>query len=131
MKRRLSALVLAGALLCGGRVYAHHSFAATYVENQQLSIEGEIVQFAYRNPHALLQIVAPDARHQMQRWTVEWEARGQLDREGVTGMTLKAGDRVIITGNPGRNASDHWLRVLTIVRPKDGWKWNVSAASMR
>lgn len=131
MKRSLIALLLTGAFLCGGRVYAHHSFASTYVENQQTSIEGELVQFVYRNPHALLQIMAPDANRQLQRWTVEWEGRGQLDHEGVTGMTLKAGDRVVITGNPGRNAADHWLRAQTIVRPKDGWKWMVSAASMR
>ena len=131
MKQRLAVLALAGALLCGGRVYAHHSFASTYIENQQVSISGELVQFAYRNPHALIQITAPDANRQMQRWTIEWEGRGQLDHDGVTGTTLKAGDHVIITGNPGRNASDHWLRLLTIVRPRDGWKWSVNAASMR
>ena len=131
MKRSPILLLLAGALLCGGRVSAHHSFAATYLENQQLSIEGQLVQFVYRNPHTLIQIMAPDANRQMQRWTVEWEGRGQLDHEGVNGMTLKAGDRVVITGNPGRNAADHWLRAQTIVRPRDGWKWMVSAASMR
>ena len=131
MKRSLMVLLLSAALLWGGRAYAHHSFASTYVENEQTSIEGELVQFAYRNPHTLLQIMAPDADRQLQRWTVEWEGRGQLDHEGVTGMTLKIGDRVVITGNPGKNATDHWLRARTIVRPKDGWKWTVSAASMR
>jgi hypothetical protein len=130
MKRSPIVLLLVGALLCGGRVYAHHSFAATYLENQQVSVEGELVQFVYRNPHALLQITALDANRQMQRWTVEWEGRGQLDHDGVTGMTLKVGDRVIITGNPGKNAADHWLRALRIVRPRDGWKWAVNA-SMR
>ncbi len=131
MKRSLMALLLTGAFLCGGRVYAHHSFTSAYAENQQTAIEGELVRFVYRNPHALLQIMAPDANRQLQRWTVEWEGRGQLDHEGVTGMTLKAGDRVVITGNPGKNAADHWLRARTIVRPRDGWKWTVSAASMR
>jgi thiamine monophosphate kinase len=66
----------------------------------------------------------------LQRWTVEWEARGQLDHQGVTSMTLKPGDRVVITGNPGKNPADHWLRAQSIVRPKDGWKWSI-AASMR
>ena len=123
--------VLTGALLCGGRAYAHHSFAAAYLENKQLSIEGELLQVVYRNPHALLQIMALDSNRQMQRWTVEWEARGQLDHQGVTSMTLKPGDRVVITGNPGKNAADHWLRAQTIVRPNDGWKWAVNGASMR
>ena len=132
MKHRLAIpLVLTGALLCGGRVDAHHSFAATYLEGKQLSIEGELLQFVYRNPHALLQIMALDSNRQMQRWTVEWEARAQLDQAGVTSMTLRPGDRVVITGNPGRNATDHWLRAQKIVRPKDGWKWAVNGASMR
>jgi len=124
-------LLVLVALLCGGRAYAHHSFASTYLETEQLSIQGDVVQFVYRNPHALVQIMAPDANRQMQRWTVEWEGRGQLDHEGVTGMTLKVGDRVVITGNPGRNAADHWLRAQTIVRPRDGWKWTVATPSMR
>ena len=101
MKRTAAAVQVIGALTCGGRAYAHHSFASTYLENQQTSIDGEVLQFAYRNPHALLQVLVPDATRQMQRWTVEWEARGQLDHQGVTSMTLKPGDRVVITGNPG------------------------------
>ena len=131
MKRVAMAVVLTAALLGGGRVSAHHSFGATYVENKQLSIEGELLQFVYRNPHALLQVMAPDANRQMQRWSVEWEAMGQLDHQGVTSMTLKPGDRIVITGNPGKNANDHWLRAQTIVRPIDGWKWAVGRGSMR
>jgi len=122
-------VLLTGALLCGGTAYAHHSFASTY-DQSQVSLDGEVLQFVYRNPHALLQVQAPDANRQMQRWTVEWEARGQLDHQGVTSMTLKPGDRVVITGNPGKNPGDHWLRAQSIVRPKDGWKWTIGA-SMR
>lgn len=129
MKRFVLPTLLTGALLCGGTAYAHHSFAATY-DKSQMSLDGEVLQFVYRNPHALLQIQAPDTNRQMQRWTVEWEARGQLDHQGVTSMTLKPGDRVVITGNPGKNPGDHWLRAQSIVRPKDGWKWSVGA-SMR
>ena len=131
MKRAVLTCMLAIGAFPGARAYAHHSFAATYVENQQASIEGELVQFVYRNPHAIIQVMAPDGSHQMQRWTIEWEGRGELDHQGVNGMTLKAGDRVVITGNPGRNAADHWLRATTIVRPRDGWKWSAAASSMR
>jgi len=131
MKKAAFVVLLAGALMCGRQAYAHHSFASTYLENQKLSIEGELVQFVFRNPHTLLQVMAPDANRQMQRWTVEWEARGQLDHQGVTSMTLKPGDRIVITGNPGRNAGDHWLRAQSIVRPTDGWKWTITGGSMR
>jgi Family of unknown function (DUF6152) len=131
MKRAATVLLLFAALLCGRQVSAHHSFAATYLETKQLSIEGELLQFSFRNPHTLLQVLAPDSNRQLQRWTVEWEARGQLDHQGVTSMTLKPGDRIVITGNPGKNDADHWLRARSIVRPKDGWKWTLNAGSMR
>jgi hypothetical protein len=32
---------------------------------------------------------------------------------------------VIISGNPGRNAGDHRVRLLTFKRPKDGWTWGL------
>jgi hypothetical protein len=30
---------------------------------------------------------------------------------------------VIVTGNPGRNPADHRMRMLSITRPSDGFKW--------
>jgi hypothetical protein len=125
MKRTLFALALvAGALVVSsGRAYAHHSFAATYFEDKTQKIEGNLVQFLYRNPHSFVHVEAPDEKGTMQRWAVEWGAGGQLGRQGVTRETLKPGDHVIIVGNPGRNPEDHRLRMVNITRPSDGWKW--------
>jgi uncharacterized protein DUF6152 len=114
---------LAGALLLAAPAFAHHSFTATYDENTTVKIEGELVQFMFRNPHAFVAVMAPDENGQMQRWGVEWGGAGSLAGQGVTRDTLKAGDHVIITGNPGRNPEDHRLRMRTITRPSDGWKW--------
>ena len=125
MKRTLFALALvAGAMvISSGRAYAHHSFAATYFEDKTQKIEGNLVQFLYRNPHSFVHVEAPDETGTMQRWAVEWGAGGQLGRQGVTRETLKPGDHVIIVGNPGRNPEDHRLRMVNITRPSDGWKW--------
>jgi hypothetical protein len=125
MKRTLFALALvAGAMVVSsGRAYAHHSFAATYFEDKTQKIEGNLVQFLYRNPHSFVHVEAPDEKGTMQRWAVEWGAGGQLGRQGVTRETLKPGDHVIIVGNPGRNPEDHRLRMVNITRPSDGWKW--------
>ena len=124
MKRTLSVLLIAGvALVAGARVQAHHSFAATYFEDKTQKIEGNLVQFLYRNPHSFVHVEAPDDKGTMQRWAVEWGAGGQLGRQGVTRETLKPGDHVVIVGNPGRNPEDHRLRMVNITRPSDGWKW--------
>jgi hypothetical protein len=125
MKRTLFALALvAGAMVVSsGRAYAHHSFAATYFEDKTQKVEGNLVQFLYRNPHSFVHVEAPDDKGVMQRWAIEWGAGGQLGRQGVTRETLKPGDHVIIVGNPGRNPEDHRLRMVNITRPSDGWKW--------
>jgi len=123
MKRSLVMLLVAAAAAVGNRADAHHSFAATYLETQEITVEGELVQFAFRNPHSFVQVTAPDADNVMQRWAVEWGASGQLNSQGVTRDTLKPGDHVIVMGSPGRNPADHRIRMKTILRPKDGWKW--------
>ena len=123
MNRKLFGLLMAVVLLAGARSYAHHSFAATYFEDKSMTIEGELVQFLYRNPHSFVHIMAPDDKGEMQRWSIEWGGGGQLARQGVGRETLKVGDKVVVVGDLGRNPADHRLRMRSIVRPSDGWKW--------
>ena len=130
MRRKLFITIIAMGFVAGVRAYAHHSFAATYFEDKSVTLEGELVQFLFRNPHACVHVMAPDEKGQKQRWAVEWGGGGQLNRQGVTRETLKPGDRVVITGNPGRNPADHRLRMQTILRPADGWKWGARAGEV-
>lgn len=123
MKRKLLFLVVAGVLITGATAYAHHSFAATYFEDKTVKIDGKLVQFLFRNPHSFVHIEAPDENGVMQRWAVEWGGAGQLGDQGVTRESLKSGDRVVITGNPGRNPEDHRIRMKTLLRPVDGFGW--------
>lgn len=123
MKRTLVVLLMAVAIMAGGRAYAHHSFAATYFVDREITIEGKVTQFMYRNPHSFIKVDAPDDKGQMQTWSIEWGGGAQLSREHVTRDTLKYGDHVIVTGNPGRDSSEHRIRMHKIVRPSDGWKW--------
>jgi len=124
MKGRWIILLIAAALLISGyQLYAHHSFAATYFEDKQQTIEGDLVQFMFRNPHSFVHVEVKDEKGQVVRWAVEWGGGGQLGRQGVTRDTLKSGDHVIIVGNPGRNAEDHRLRMLRLKRTSDGYTW--------
>ena len=124
MKRMLPLLVVVGSLVATVPALAHHSFAATYHEDQIQTVEGDLVQFLFRNPHSFVQLEGKDKQGVVQRWAVEWAGGLQLNRQGVTRETLKAGNHVVITGNPGRNADDHRLRMRSISRPSDGWKWS-------
>lgn len=102
---------------------SHHSFAATYYIDRTITLNGEVVQFMFRNPHTLLQITVPDDKGQPVRWAVEWAAPLALTQSGVTKDALKPGDKVTVIGYPPRNPIDHRVRLKSIERPKDGWKW--------
>ena len=123
MTRRVALLVLAGALLSGMTAYAHHSQAAQYDTSKQVKIEGTLVQFQLRNPHAFLQVEAPDETGKLVRWSIEWGGVGQLTGQGVTRTTLKYGDVVVITASPSRTPNDHKLHMLTLKRTSDGFGW--------
>ena len=124
MKHSIPVLAMAAALVAAIPAHAHHSFSATYFEDKVQKVEGNLVQFLYRNPHSFVHLEGPDENGVAQRWAVEWGAGLQLNQQGVMRDTLRVGDHVIIEGNPGRNPQDHRLRMRSILRPSDGWKWS-------
>jgi hypothetical protein len=122
--RKAIALLVAVVAISGHTVYAHHSFSATYFEDREVTIEGTLVQFMFRNPHSFVHLMGTAKGEKSPRkYLVEWGGAGQLTRMGVARDTLKPGDRVIVTGSPARNPTDPRVRMKSIVRPKDGWKW--------
>jgi hypothetical protein len=128
MKLRAVSALAGSALLGIGFLaalpsWAHHSFPATYLVDKEARIEGELVAFMYRNPHAFVHLNVKEKDGTVTRYAVEWGAATALGRQGVTRSTFKAGDHVVIWGNPGRNSEDHRLRMRRIERPSDGLRW--------
>jgi DNA/RNA endonuclease YhcR with UshA esterase domain len=123
MKGFILPSLLAISLIPSGVAYAHHSFAATYFVDQDVTIKGTITQFLYRNPHSFLKVEVKDANGQVTPWSIEWGGGAQLAQDKVDRDTLKAGDVVTVEGNPGRDPAEHRIRVKKIVRLADGWKW--------
>lgn len=115
----MKTLALCASLALLTPAFAHHSFAGTYFEDQDASIEGTVTEFNYRSPHSFLMVDVAGVQ-----WSVEWSSVERLKRAGVLRDTLKPGDRVVITGHPGRVPDEHRLHMQNVTRPSDGWKWN-------
>ncbi len=115
--------------LAGGAAFAHHSATATYIHGQVVKIEGTLKEFVWRNPHSFMKVEATDEKGEKQIWVIEGAAPQQLTEGGLTASTLRAGDRVIVTGYPGRIAEDHRLLLQVIERPSDGFKYHGPAAN--
>lgn len=103
--------------------YAHHSFAAYYHESQSISLEGTVHEFRYTSPHAILVFHVADAAGRAQQYEAEWANPRRLERQGITTNTLRRGDVVVVTGSPGRVASENKVHLKGIRRPSDGWTW--------
>ena len=121
MKTALVVLILA-AFVAAVPVNAHHSFAASYFEEQSIKIEGELVQFEYKSPHSWVHVMVKDDKGQTEQFSAEWANPNRLGQQGITKDTLKPGDFLILTGSPGRNPDERKLHLKRIERPADGWK---------
>jgi hypothetical protein len=123
MRIALTTLGLITVLAAGPSAHhGHPDFAA----DRNATIEGTIESIAFQNPHVLIRLRTDDSTV----YLVEWRAAGALRQpigtgtSPVTKNTLAAGDRIIVTGNPSRDASLHAIAaVKQVYRPHDGWRW--------
>ena len=102
---------------------AHHSFSAYYHESQSMSIEGQVEEFQFRSPHAILLVRARTPEGRTETYAAEWGNPRRLGSQGITKDTLKPGDTVVVTGSPGRTPSEYKPHLTGIPRPADGWSW--------
>ena len=121
MKLRLA--LVAGACVLSVAAYAHHSFPATYLMDKEMTIEGVLVAFMYRNPHSMIHLRTTDENGQTTRWSIEWGGASFLSGQGITRTTFKPGDYVVVTGHPGRNPEDYRAHMMRIERLSDGLVW--------
>lgn len=83
-------------------------------------IEGEVTRFAWENPHAHIFLDATTEKNTRDHWTIEIDSPGVLRRLGWSKDTLRAGDRITVTGARAKSGRFD-LKALTIQLP-DGRK---------
>jgi hypothetical protein len=91
-------------------------------------VSGTVARVLLRNPHSALVVNVMNADNgRLERWTVEWASPQRLRDRGVTERTLRAGEAVLVTGNPHRDAKVKSLRAVS-VRRGDGSEVGSDAA---
>ena len=121
--RRLIVLAISAVMLLGTAAYAHHSYGATYDTTKEVKLSGKLVQFVFRNPHAFVQMQAPDEKGVMQRWAIEWSGTTQLGAAGITHESLRVGDEITVVVRPSRVPGEYRGLMVTLKRPVDGFAW--------
>lgn len=128
MKRFVVGLALTGGvflLMPSARALAHHSFAVPYIESETIEIEGELVEFQYRNPHAWLMVQGTERGGfgAPKIYAAEWVSVSQLQRSDIPKDFFKPGDTMRIWASPNKNPADNRVRLKRMERRSDGWKW--------
>jgi len=82
---------------------AHHNSGALFDLDREVSIEGTLTRFDWRNPHLYLYVETVAADGGTVNWRIEGGPVALMRRIGWTSETLQPGDRVKVTVNPSRN----------------------------
>jgi len=93
-------------VVCVRTATSHHSFSAVYDDTRLLTVSGIVTQFRFVNPHAMMYMDVTDASGKVSKWTVEFAGRLNLSNVGWTADSIKAGERVTVTGNPTHTGSE-------------------------
>jgi hypothetical protein len=120
--RIVSFTVATLALGVAGAAYAHHSAAAYYQLDKQVTVEGVVTRYTLGNPHARIYMNVKGEDGKEQEWMAEGGSRTVLLRNGWTGDEVKPGDVVKIVGNPSRDGS-HVVHWQTLILPNGKHLW--------
>lgn len=108
------ALAAVAALAVTGAAFAHHSFAM-FDRDKEVVLTGTVHEFQWTNPHAFIEFDVPNAKGELERWSVEMNSPNNLTRQGWKSSFLKGGDKVTVTLNPLRDGKHGGLFVAIVL----------------
>jgi hypothetical protein len=78
---------------------AHHS-PVMFDRSITKTLVGTVVEFAWTNPHASIQLDVPTEKGGVDRWGVELGSPQSMARTGWRSSIIKPGDKVTVVVNP-------------------------------
>ena len=93
--------VIASSILLAQAAAAHHS-TSMYDRGAPITIDAEVVEFRWVNPHLNLTVV-DTAQASGKNWSIEMSSPGVLTRSGWTKRTFNPGDKITVKFGPLRN----------------------------
>jgi hypothetical protein len=105
---------IVGVLLLSTPAAAHHGAASLYEVNKEVTVKAAITEFVWTNPHVEVGIASVDDKKA--RWLLELGSPPNIANRGWTSKSLKPGDVVMVTFNPGLRGM-RIGRLLKVVLP--------------
>jgi Family of unknown function (DUF6152) len=102
----LGGIMLAGVLMAGSSMKAHHSFAAEFDANKPVTLTGVVTKIEWTNPHVWFYVNVKDEKTgAVTNWGAEMGPPHGLQRRGWRRDTLKIGEEVTVAGSLAKNGS--------------------------
>lgn len=106
MKSLSTLLASAAACMLGAvAANAHHSYAAQFDRDQEVTFTGTVTNVEWSNPHARFYVTGPDPEMDADTpvdWNIELVSANVLMRQGWRHDTLKIGDVVTVEATRAR-----------------------------
>ena len=94
------ALYLAFLLIAAISPLAAHHAPVMFDRTKKVTLTGKVVEFAWTNPHASIQLDVTASNGTIERWGVELGSPNSMVRNGWRSTILKPGDSVTVVVNP-------------------------------
>ena len=127
--KRITRFVIACSLSLALAVpaIAHHS-AAAFDTQKEVKLTGTVKVYTFKNPHVYMTVEVSKADGSKNLVEVEAGAASVLNPLGFNKDSVKVGEVVTITGNPGRNNPDKLMLGKDLVK-SDGTYYPLNIAS--
>jgi len=99
MKSKLFSVLAAGVvlLLVSAPLFAHHG-GAQYDTKHAVTVTGMVTEYLFTNPHVQIHFDVKDETGNVEKWVAETASPQRLFSFGWNAKTLKAGDKITVTG---------------------------------
>jgi DNA/RNA endonuclease YhcR with UshA esterase domain len=107
MNPKLAAAIAGiGLVVVATPVVAHHSFAAEYDANKNVTVKGSVTRIEWTNPHTHVYIDVKDDKGNVTSLNVELASPMVLVQNGWKANSLNVGEEVTVEGTMAKDGSN-------------------------
>jgi hypothetical protein len=101
----LCGFLVAGVILAGSALQAHHAVAGVYDLNTEVVLQGRLKKLNFTNPHASIELTVPNEDGTFTDWVLTTASVQNLTRQGFNKTSIKPGDILKATILPAKNGN--------------------------
>ena len=97
--------LIAGFLLAGLPLLAHHGTGVAYDTEKMVTLKGTVSEWIWANPHCGILFDVADDKSNVEHWGAELGNPHALSMSGLSKDILKPGDKITISGHPAKSGA--------------------------